>query len=58
MLRILGFSESSVYKDLRGGDCTSCAAKEDMSAYWTPNMYFQHDDGTFEAVEQIGGMLS
>ncbi|KAK8004169.1 hypothetical protein PG989_003888 [Apiospora arundinis] len=53
-----GFSETSGYKDLRGGDCTSCAAKEDMSAYWTPNMYFQHDDGTFEAVEQIGGMLS
>lgn len=53
-----GFSESSGYSELRGGSCTSCAAKEDMSAYWTPSMYFMHDDGTFEAVDQVGGMLS
>ncbi|KAK8040818.1 hypothetical protein PG994_013825 [Apiospora phragmitis] len=53
-----GFSETSGFGELRGGDCTSCAAKEDMSAYWTPSMYFMNDDGTFEAVEQVGGMLS
>ncbi|KAK7966355.1 WSC domain-containing protein [Apiospora aurea] len=53
-----GFSESAGFGELRGGDCTSCAAKEDMSAYWTPSMYFMHEDGTFEAVDQVGGMLS
>ncbi|KAI1843964.1 hypothetical protein JX266_009830 [Neoarthrinium moseri] len=53
-----GFSESADYDALTGGSCTSCAATEDLSAYWTPAMYFAHSDGTFELVEQVGGMLS
>lgn len=53
-----GFSESATYEDLVGGDCTSCAVRQDKSAYWTPALYFQHDDGSFESVNQVGGMLA
>ncbi|KAK3491444.1 hypothetical protein B0T13DRAFT_74989 [Neurospora crassa] len=53
-----GFSDKSSYDDLLKGDCTSCAVTQDMSAYWTPSLYFQHADGSFELVPQVGGMLS
>ncbi|GAB1314204.1 hypothetical protein MFIFM68171_04414 [Madurella fahalii] len=53
-----GFSEKSTYEDLANADCTSCAVVEDKSAYWTPNLYFKHANGTYEAVQQVGGMLA
>ncbi|KAI1768076.1 hypothetical protein GGR53DRAFT_34626 [Hypoxylon sp. FL1150] len=54
-----GFSESATFDDLAGASCTSCAVKQDMSAYWTPGVYFQDGDtGDFELVRQVGGMLS
>lgn len=53
-----GFSESSTYEDVTGADCTSCAVTQDKSVYWTPAMYFKHEDGTFELVSQTGGMLA
>lgn len=39
-------------------DCTTCNVVEDKSAYWTPPLYFQHDDGTVEMVPNVGGMLA
>lgn len=39
-------------------DCTSCGVTQDKSVYWAPSLYFQHADGTFESVEQVGGMLA
>ncbi|KAB5563100.1 hypothetical protein GE09DRAFT_1056820 [Coniochaeta sp. 2T2.1] len=53
-----GLSESSGYDELMAGDCTSCAVVQDKSSYWHPSPYFQHADGTFELVEQVGGMLA
>jgi hypothetical protein len=53
-----GFSMSATYEDLIGADCTSCGVEEDKSAYWTPSLHFEHEDGTTEMVEQVGGMLS
>jgi hypothetical protein len=53
-----GFSMTSKTSDLLASDCTSCKVKEDKSAYWTPQLYFQHADGTFEAVTKAGGMLA
>ncbi|KAI1437518.1 hypothetical protein GGR50DRAFT_77656 [Xylaria sp. CBS 124048] len=54
-----GFSMTSKYDDLRNGDCTSCAVKQDKSAYWTPNVYFRDDaTGDFTPVNQVGGMLA
>ncbi|KAE8147040.1 hypothetical protein BDV25DRAFT_41151 [Aspergillus avenaceus] len=43
---------------LRDSSCTSCAVKQDRSAYWTPAVYFLHDNGTSELVDQVGGMLA
>jgi len=39
-------------------NCTSCGVTEDMSAYWTPPLYFQHTNGTVEMVPNVGGMLA
>lgn len=38
--------------------CTSCAITQDMSAYWSPALYFVYPNGTAELVEQVGGMLA
>jgi hypothetical protein len=43
---------------LHNAPCTSCAVTEDLSAYWTPNVYFKHADGKYEEVKQEGGMLA
>ncbi|KAI7783434.1 wsc domain-containing protein [Diaporthe eres] len=53
-----GFGESSEYDDLVGSNCTSCAATQDKSAYWTPIPYFKSDAGEYEAVGNVGGMLA
>ncbi|KAI1370870.1 hypothetical protein F4677DRAFT_437149 [Hypoxylon crocopeplum] len=54
-----GFSLSATYDQLMDGSCTSCAVKQDKSAYWTPALYFQDSDThEFEIVPQIGGMLA
>ncbi|KAI1414345.1 hypothetical protein F5Y13DRAFT_188452 [Hypoxylon sp. FL1857] len=54
-----GFSLGATYEDLMGGSCTSCAVKQDMSAYWTPAFYFQDaETKEFNLVPQVGGMLA
>ncbi|KAI9047200.1 hypothetical protein LZ554_008654 [Drepanopeziza brunnea f. sp. 'monogermtubi'] len=53
-----GFGIDSKYEDLVAGDCTSCAVTQDKSVYWAPGLYFQGEDGKFELVEQMGGMLA
>lgn len=53
------FNEISDSAALMAGDCTSCRVTQDMSAYWHPGVYFQHESsGEFELVPQIGGMLA
>ncbi|KAI0401311.1 hypothetical protein F4802DRAFT_609478 [Xylaria palmicola] len=54
-----GFGLSANYDDLVDGDCTSCAVKQDKSAYWTPAMYFLDSaTGEYSPVPQVGGMLA
>lgn len=43
---------------LRESSCTSCAVRQDMSAYWTPALYFMHANGSAQLVEEVGGMLA
>lgn len=43
-------------EDLQASNCTSCQIVEDKSTYWTPALYFQHDNGSFELVQTTGGM--
>ncbi len=56
--RHLDFGVNATSDDLLASKCTSCAIDKDLSAYWTPLLYFQHKNGTFERVTQVGGMLA
>lgn len=55
--RDIGFGMSCDAPDLINSDCTSCAVRQDKSAYWAPALYFIHTDGTAEIVDEVGGML-
>ena len=50
--RYTAFSSTSTGSDLLNSNCTSCGVAEDLSAYWTPAMYFMHNDGTVEVVPE------
>ncbi|KAE8354231.1 hypothetical protein BDV28DRAFT_164400 [Aspergillus coremiiformis] len=52
------FSMSADMNSLRDSSCTSCAVTQDRSAYWTPALYFMHENGDTEIVNQVGGMLA
>ncbi|ORY75303.1 hypothetical protein BCR35DRAFT_292930 [Leucosporidium creatinivorum] len=51
------FALSNTFENMRASECTSCLVKQDMSAYWTPQMYFQWANGSFSSVDQVGGGL-
>ncbi|KAK1760999.1 hypothetical protein QBC47DRAFT_19531 [Echria macrotheca] len=53
-----GFGDNATYEDLVSAECTSCGVIQDKSVYWAPTLYFRHADGTYELVEQVGGMLN
>ncbi|KAL4888595.1 hypothetical protein BDV59DRAFT_196323 [Aspergillus ambiguus] len=53
-----GFSWIADTDILRAGSCTSCGVKQDKSAYWAPALYFMHENGEAEIVEEVGGMLA
>lgn len=53
----VGFHFEAKFDDVMSSECTSCAVRQDKSVYWTPALYFQHEDGKTELVEQNGGML-
>jgi hypothetical protein len=44
--------EPVVYDPSEKSTCTSCTFSEDFSNYWTANMYFQADNGSFARVPQ------
>ncbi len=46
---------NSTQDSLTSSSCTSCTIQADKSAYWTPQLYYAHADGTFEEVPN-GGM--
>lgn len=41
-------------KSLQTSTCSTCQVQDDHSAYWTPSMFYQHPDGTFESVPNDG----
>ncbi|GAA5875572.1 hypothetical protein JCM16303_000671 [Sporobolomyces ruberrimus] len=51
------FALGTTYEALRASDCTSCLVKQDMSNYWTPQLYFQWANGSFTSVDAVGGGL-
>jgi hypothetical protein len=49
-----GFGFNMTYDQARGSQCSSCPIKQDLSNYWTPKLYFQNADGTFQSVPTVG----
>ncbi|KAI9818427.1 MAG: hypothetical protein M1827_000486 [Pycnora praestabilis] len=48
----IGFN--STYETMQEASCTSCEISKDKSGYWTPLLYYEHKDGTFEEVAAPG----
>ncbi|GAA5991651.1 hypothetical protein JCM5350_002150 [Sporobolomyces pararoseus] len=44
------------YEDATKSDCTSCKVKQDLSNYWTPQLYLAWKNGSFTSVGG-GGLL-
>ncbi|KAF7562350.1 hypothetical protein G7046_g1797 [Stylonectria norvegica] len=51
------FGVSSTFATLQASRCTSCEVQEDKSAYWTPQLYFHHSNGSFEMVPNGGTVV-
>lgn len=45
---------SSTDQSLQQSSCSTCQVQKDTSAYWTPELYYEHPDGTFESVPNEG----
>ncbi|PNH39545.1 hypothetical protein VD0004_g7339 [Verticillium dahliae] len=51
------FNFTMGYDDAVSSACSTCKVRQDLSNYWTPNLYYESENGKFEAVKQLGGML-
>ncbi|KIV86256.1 hypothetical protein PV11_01876 [Exophiala sideris] len=48
---------TSDYDSLSAASCTSCSIQKDLSAYWTPLMYYQFANGSFTPVPNGGTVV-
>jgi hypothetical protein len=48
---------NATFDTLANSECTSCEISADKSAYWTPNLYYQHTNGSFEEVPHGGSVV-
>lgn len=51
------FGMSSTFDSLQASRCTSCEIQDDKSAYWTPQLFYQHANGTFQMVPNGGTVV-
>ncbi|KAI0880342.1 WSC-domain-containing protein [Annulohypoxylon maeteangense] len=51
------FGLSNTYEELLESRCTSCEIQDDKSAYWTPQLYYEHTNGSFEEVPNSGTVV-
>ncbi|KAI2613481.1 WSC-domain-containing protein [Hypoxylon fragiforme] len=51
------FGLSNTYQDLIDSQCTSCEIQDDKSIYWTPQLYYEHANGSFEEVPNGGTVV-
>ncbi|EJD47485.1 WSC-domain-containing protein [Auricularia subglabra TFB-10046 SS5] len=49
------FSFNQSFADARRSTCSTCQARADLSNYWTPNLYYRGQNGSFHNVGQSGG---
>ncbi|KAF4457032.1 hypothetical protein F53441_947 [Fusarium austroafricanum] len=47
----------STFDSLQASRCTSCEVQDDKSAYWTPQLFYQHANGSFEMVPNGGTVI-
>ncbi|EXJ86553.1 hypothetical protein A1O3_03506 [Capronia epimyces CBS 606.96] len=48
---------TSTFDSLQASYCTSCSIQKDKSAYWTPQLYYRHRNGSFEEVPHDGTVV-
>ncbi|EEU38288.1 uncharacterized protein NECHADRAFT_34566, partial [Fusarium vanettenii 77-13-4] len=51
------FGVSATYDDLQASRCSSCEVQDDKSAYWTPQLFYQHSNGSFQLVPNGGTVV-
>ncbi|ORY85568.1 hypothetical protein BCR37DRAFT_377247 [Protomyces lactucae-debilis] len=49
-----GIGPNADFQSLRASDCTSCPIVEDLSAYWTPMLYYRDQNNTVQPVANGG----
>ncbi|OCL01175.1 WSC-domain-containing protein [Cenococcum geophilum 1.58] len=49
-----GFGPSMTYAQARSAACSSCEIKEDFSNYWTPQLFYHAQNGSFIPVPVVG----
>jgi hypothetical protein len=54
LTKFIDINQGAGYADLQLSTCSSCEIQEDKSAYWTPQLYFSHENGSFEEVPNFG----
>lgn len=42
------------YEETQTSTCSSCPIKQDLSLYWTPKLYYQYENGSFNSVPVLG----
>jgi hypothetical protein len=47
-------NENSNFDSLQQSNCSTCEVQVDKSAYWTPQLYYAHGNGSFEEVPNYG----
>jgi len=52
-----GFGFNMDYAQTQTSQCSSCTVQKDFSNYWTPNLWYQAENGSFTNVPQVGGAL-
>lgn len=53
------FNATATSASLRASQCNTCQMQQDNSAYWIPELFYHHRDGTWEQLEdQLGGSLA
>ena len=48
---------NSTYESMQESACTTCEIGADKSGYWTPLLYYEHANGTFEEVPNGGTVV-
>ena len=54
MLMLADINQYSTYDTLQQTDCSTCEVQADHSAYWTPQLYYYHSNGTVQEVRNVG----